>query len=150
MRFLASREAMTTAEQTEAILIFSNPSCHVHSKPSALRPTSARHWLYYQCNPCDLWFNFRTTIVHFLVFLKRLSLKHRASAWCCSRLAKRWQPPSRRRPSWSSAIHHVMPVQNHQHYGRRLRGNLFIPCILWCPKSKKFRVLSCLFVVPVQ
>ena len=43
MTSFAPREATATAEQTEAVSIFSNTKCHVLPESSASWPTSARH-----------------------------------------------------------------------------------------------------------
>ncbi len=59
--------------------------------------------------------------------------------------AKRDEPPSRRRPTESSALKiHLLPTPL-QNYGRCLRGIPFLPCIQWT--TQKIRVYSCAFVV---
>ena len=69
MTSFAPREAMTTAEPPEP-LYFSAYRIHY------MQTNSSEDW-----RPGGEAFSvIRTTIVHFLVFLKRFSLKHRASA----------------------------------------------------------------------
>ena len=61
-----------------------------------------------------------------------------------STCAKRDEPPSRRRPANPSSSSVSFFPQNLQNDGRRLRGILFIQCLLW---TVKIRVHSCEFVV---
>ena len=77
-----------------------------------------------------------TTIVHFLVFLKRFSPRHRASARCCSRLAKRRQPPSRRSRCILQHMEFIICKQ--------------ILLKIGGPAARHIGVLWCLFVVPYQ
>ena len=63
-----------------------------------------------------------------------------------STCAKRDEPPSRRRPANPSSSSVSFFPQNLQNDGRRLRGILFIQCLLW---TVKIRVNSCPFVVPL-
>ena len=65
---------------------------------------------------------FCTTIVHFLVFLKRFSARHRSSTWCCSRLAKRRQPPSRRSRSHFSIQNSLHTNKTYRSLSARRRG----------------------------
>ena len=71
MTSFPARSAFTTAEQTEATLIFFILHVLLGTKSSASWPTSARHFSVF-CVFCGLNFVlFRTTIVHFLVFSQR-------------------------------------------------------------------------------
>ena len=77
-----------------------------------------------------------TTIVHFLVFLKRFSPRHRASARCCSRLAKRRQLPSRRSRCILQHMEFIICKQ--------------ILLKIGGPAARHIGVHWCLFVVPYQ
>ena len=54
MRSFAPREAMTTAEQTEALLIVSNPTCHVPPAIFSIMADVCEAFLFILC---VLWTN---------------------------------------------------------------------------------------------
>ena len=76
MMLFPPREAMTTAEPPEPLTFPHLDSIMNKQNLQDIVGPAARHFGLFSVF-CGLFI--RTTIVHFLVFLKRFSLKHRAS-----------------------------------------------------------------------